>query len=70
MRILQLGAKLALAGLVLVAAIYCFQLTVGLPSPFLEELLVRWAGPFAPTVAALVIAARHSSGASARPAGC
>ena len=62
MRILQFGAKLALAGLVLVAGIYCVQLTIGLPSPFLEDLLVRWAGPFAPTVAALVIAARAFHG--------
>ena len=62
MRILHFGARLALGALVLFAALYCVQLTVGLPWPALEAQMVRWAGPIAPTVAALVIAVRALHG--------
>jgi diguanylate cyclase (GGDEF)-like protein len=62
MRIIHVGAKIALGALVLVAGVFCVQLTIGLPSSAVEDFITRWVGPFAPTVAALVIAARAFHG--------
>ena len=56
MRILGRGAKLALTALVLLTALLCVRLTIGLPSQLLEGHLDRWVGGTAPMIAALVIA--------------
>ena len=60
MRRHQLGlvADILLALLVLLAALFCVRLTVGLPWETVETHLDRWASPTVPAVAALLIAVR------------
>jgi len=58
MGIFRYAGKFGLATLVVLTTALCVRLTIGLPSMALESALDRWAGPLAPALAALVIAAR------------
>jgi diguanylate cyclase (GGDEF)-like protein len=57
-RVSNLVAGVALAALILLAALFCANLTVGLPFEGLDGLLARWTSPLAPTLATIVLAIR------------
>jgi two-component system, cell cycle response regulator len=57
-RFAERATTATLAALVAVASLHCVHLTIGLPWPALSTQLDRWSSPTAPTLAALVIAAR------------
>jgi two-component system, cell cycle response regulator len=57
-RLSNLVARISLAGLVVLAALFCANLTVGLPFEALDAFLARWTSPIAPTLATVVLAVR------------
>ena len=67
LRVSNLVARLALVALILLAALFCANLTVGLPIDALDGFLARWTSPIAPTLAMVVIGIRALT--SDRPTG-
>ena len=57
-RLSNLAAGLALIVLVVLSALFCVQLTAGIPVEVFDSFLSRWMSPLAPTLAAVVIVAR------------